>query len=77
MRFASLLCGILALALGLGLLASLLYDATEVVKLIGLEPTGNEAIVVLVGLALVAAAVSVGVRYLRRFSAREDGAPAG
>jgi hypothetical protein len=57
----------LALALvasGIALLATLLDDATLVVRWLGLEPAGNEAKLVIVGMAAAAATLAVGIRRL-------------
>ena len=58
------------------LIFSLLYDATDLTKLLGLDPAGTEAIVVLVGLGLAATAIGLGIRFVRQSHPSQLGADA-
>jgi hypothetical protein len=66
MRLVSVLLGASLVVFGLALPTSLLYDAGNVVHRLGLDPPGNEAVVALVGLTVVAVVLALGVRSLRR-----------
>lgn len=68
MRTVFWLLGSTLLASGALLVYSLLYDATDLTKLFGLDPAGAEAIVVLVGLGVAATALTLGIRFVRRSS---------
>jgi len=63
-RIASRLGSVALVLLGLSVLASLLVDGTAVTRLLGLDPQGREAVVVLAGLAVVALALGLGLRPL-------------
>lgn len=63
-RIASRLGSVALVLLGLSVLASLLVDGTAVTRLLGLDPQGRGAVVVLAGLAVVALALGLGLRPL-------------
>ena len=65
MRIVSALFGFVSLVFGVFLLVSVLYDATELARFLGLDPAGNEAIVAVVGLVLAALAIGAGAYRLR------------
>ena len=66
MRTASRLLGSALLLFGALIAYSLLYDATDLTRLLGFDPAGAEAIVAVVGLGLALSAIGVGLRLLRR-----------
>jgi hypothetical protein len=66
MRTASRLLGSALLLFGALIAYSLLYDATDLTRQLGLDPAGAEAIVALVGLGLALSAIGVGFRLVRR-----------
>ena len=66
MRTASTLLGSALLLFGALIAYSLLYDATDLTRLLGFDPAGAEAIVAVVGLGLALFAIGAGLRLIRR-----------
>ncbi len=73
MKSPSKLVSAVLILFGLSLFVWLLYDATTVVDTLSLGGVASEAVVALVGLAVVAAAIAFGVSSWRRLSARGNG----
>lgn len=76
MRTVLMLVGSALVVCGAALVYSLLYDPTDLTQLLGLDPEGAEAIVVLVGLGFAASASVAGFRLVRRSYPPQAGADA-